>query len=366
MANHAIRCVYAAKLDGEVKNPGAKAVFASLADRGNAVALEDWSCFPSMETIADELDMGVRTVERHLAWLEEKGWIRRQRLRWKAGKRKGQLAGYRYRLNRTRLEKALADKLAEEAQARAGMLFATEPADWDDAEPFAAEPAANLAGGPPATVTEASRQSGAEPPANLAGHEPKLEPSEEPSERGRAGERVDRWAKFWKAEALYPTAGKGGFNETRSKAAWRVLVDDQGIAEDRLVEAARRCGEDPTIKADQRYFAFQTWLAEGWRAYDPDRDGARGAAMAAVTGGVAFAGPDWLAEKIIAEAGLDWFRTWIAAALAWSPAADGKGGVLTLRAFTLKRIGEDRPAVLGWLKKELGVTVVSPEQAQAA
>jgi hypothetical protein len=60
--------------------PGPKAVLLSLAKRVD----EQWSCFPGQEVLADETEQSVRTVQRQLADLEQRGMIRRE-ARGKAG-----------------------------------------------------------------------------------------------------------------------------------------------------------------------------------------------------------------------------------------------------------------------------------------
>lgn len=57
--------------------PGRKAVLLVLADYADELG----SCFPGQKRIADETEMGERTVRRHLAELEQEGWIRREERR---------------------------------------------------------------------------------------------------------------------------------------------------------------------------------------------------------------------------------------------------------------------------------------------
>jgi len=64
-----------------IENPGCKFVLVALAERaGN----EDdgkraWKCHPSIETIQIYTSQGYRTVQRHLDWLEAKGFLSRVR-----------------------------------------------------------------------------------------------------------------------------------------------------------------------------------------------------------------------------------------------------------------------------------------------
>lgn len=54
--------------------PGPKAVLLSLAKRAD----EAWSCYPGQETLAEETEQSIRTIQRQLADLEHRGMIRRE------------------------------------------------------------------------------------------------------------------------------------------------------------------------------------------------------------------------------------------------------------------------------------------------
>jgi DNA-binding MarR family transcriptional regulator len=56
--------------------PAAKIVLYWLADHHNS---ETGMCFPSLKTLADECEMDVATVKRHLVSLEDLGLIERTR-----------------------------------------------------------------------------------------------------------------------------------------------------------------------------------------------------------------------------------------------------------------------------------------------
>ena len=57
-----------------VPKPGPKLVLMSLA---NHASKDTWECWPSQETIAKETSLGVRSIRRHVQWLEENGYIKR-------------------------------------------------------------------------------------------------------------------------------------------------------------------------------------------------------------------------------------------------------------------------------------------------
>lgn len=83
-----------------IKNPGAKYLLLSLAEHARDEGEGSWTCFPSVERLSTRTAHGVRTVERHLAWLVSEGWISRHVRRCR---RQGQSA-YFYTLHRAKAE----------------------------------------------------------------------------------------------------------------------------------------------------------------------------------------------------------------------------------------------------------------------
>lgn len=71
-----------------------KFVLVTLCNRAD----EDWSCYPSIESIATDTGLGKSTVRRALDWLEEGGYLERIRQR----NPDGSLGRYRYYLTRDR------------------------------------------------------------------------------------------------------------------------------------------------------------------------------------------------------------------------------------------------------------------------
>lgn len=71
-----------------------KFVLITLCNRAD----EDWSCYPSIESIATDTGLGKSTVRRALDWLEEGGYLERVRQR----NPDGSLGRYRYYLSRDR------------------------------------------------------------------------------------------------------------------------------------------------------------------------------------------------------------------------------------------------------------------------
>ncbi len=59
-----------------------------------------WTCFPSVDRLSMRTAQGVRTVERHLAWLVSEGWISRHVRRYR---RQGESA-YFYTLHRSKAD----------------------------------------------------------------------------------------------------------------------------------------------------------------------------------------------------------------------------------------------------------------------
>lgn len=127
--------------------PGPRFVLVVLADHAGDHKGEDWSCYPSMARICDKTGQAARTVERHLVWLVEQGWISRRRRRG----RERDDGAYIYTLHR----------------ARGVVLACGLPANL--AGDGASEPPANMAGDqaqPPANLAPTTRQNGSDYPPN--------------------------------------------------------------------------------------------------------------------------------------------------------------------------------------------------------
>jgi hypothetical protein len=121
----------------DLDQPGAKFVLVALADSANA----DGYAFPGQKRLGSMTSMGERTVRRHLAFLEERGYIRRVERRRNDGSRTSD-AYFLPRLDST------------------GQI-----GRWDTTGQIGRTP----------------RPDSTSSPARLAGHEPSVEPPVEPS-----------------------------------------------------------------------------------------------------------------------------------------------------------------------------------------
>ena len=153
------------EIDGEWrKNPGAKSVLAAICEFPD----QDGRCYVGQETLAGMCDMGVRTVRRHLDFLEDTaGLIRREERRRADGTR---TSDYIWVL-------APADRLRPPSRSDAP---AVPP------KPQPANLAAGDPGGAPSTgqIRHDNRPDSTRQPANLAGPlliDPSGEPSGDPS-----------------------------------------------------------------------------------------------------------------------------------------------------------------------------------------
>jgi hypothetical protein len=71
----------------DVRTPGAKLVLIALANCADEAGL----CFPGQKYLSKHTSQGVRTVRRHLDYLEMKGWIERRERRRQDGTRTSDL-----------------------------------------------------------------------------------------------------------------------------------------------------------------------------------------------------------------------------------------------------------------------------------
>lgn len=286
MSNKALNWAF----ESEIGNVGAKFVLVALADHAGDYNGEDWVCFPSTERLMAFTSQGERTILRHLAWLEETGWItRRKRIR-----RKREESIYEYTLHRARADAAPA-----------------APA------PEACAPPANMtggrAGGPPANLAPTSCQIGNDhlPNWQHPPHPPiELNPQGTPSEPARAradsetpggvaGGVIDRewerlkagWAKVSPGR-LAPKPGRRAFE--RAAAA---------MAPERITDAGLRyLALDPDV-AKFGAMRLHVWLDE--RRYEPwltaGDGGGEGARRAA-----GWAGPPEIRAAVAAAKGEAW------------------------------------------------------------
>lgn len=293
MSNKAITWAFGLQL----ANPGAKFVLVALADHATDHAGEDWTCFPSSERLAEFTSMPMRTLERHIAWLEEQGWITRERPRTARG---------RMKVTHYRLHPAG----RPESPAAQG--------------PAADCPPANMAGGetgsPPAKNDATTRQKVGSPPANMAGGYNKDEPPENPQEPplracAREVDPFDGVLGEWLAAERRHKHGRTSPEDARRAWDRAVLTIDP----QQLARACRRA-----LGGDRDFHrrgptALQNWLGKGLFAtwLDPT-EGVPSPASAAVDAEPADwpAPPEALRQAFVAAHGeakaVSWFPVgWI-------------------------------------------------------
>ncbi len=272
---------------------GAKHVLAILGDHASDHDGEDWTCFPSIARIARRATMDERSVERHLIWLVEEGWIKRARLR----RRDGTLAGYRYRLNRKRLIEVMAQQVADE-----------EPFDWDEGEVEPLEPDDNLSGGPADSLSPATRQIVRQPPDKLSGHEPSIEPPKEPSQSARASLSPTEVRRlFDQAGFAYPAKGRKVTRWPVARKAWVKRAAKYGA--ERLKAAAVAYAADADVAGQNFVPGLHTWLEnEVFAAFLPAEGEAAVPAVHNPFEGL----PGWLCELVAVNGnGWSWARSYL-------------------------------------------------------
>lgn len=251
MSNKALNWAWAAKIPH-----GPKFTLVALADHGSDHDGEDWSCFPSPERLMDFTGFPLRTLERHLEWLDLMGWI--TRIADRDGR--GRLVKRSYRLHRNPRPKPGWEKLVK-SKASEGC------------------PPANMAGGetadPPAKNPPDQPPKSDDPAANLAGGlyiaEPPTNP-QEPTERARGtgARELARW--LW---SFWPEGGKRGVSSPRQVEA--------AIA----AELAEPDWDEAKFRAGARVYAAErkTWGKSGspkaahnfvkaatWRGFEIDEE----------------------------------------------------------------------------------------------
>lgn len=256
---------------------GQRFVLVVLADAGSDHSGEDWTCFPSVKSIMDMTGMGRSTVERHISWLRDEGWVSIEPRR----RKDGTLGINDYRLHRD------ANRRAELKAERAGQtrvpglravpqIEGTGPLKSRD------------------TTPQIEGTSRGEPPLKSRGQEPLAEPSMEPSARARepGSEGLDEVGVLWPVKGRkftdWPTA--------RAKWAWACEL----VGEAAMVAALRAASADPDLVRRKFVPALDRWLTdEGWRAYLPSKASA-GCAVAGAAR-TEFAGPPELRAAIVAD-----------------------------------------------------------------
>lgn len=257
---------------------GALFVLVVLGDHGNDHSGEDWACYPAVERIMKRTHLSRATVERHLQWLFDEGFISRRRKVRKDGK----LGVYEYVLHR---EDGTRERLKAD---RTGVQPAPEGSDP------AADPCCNLQHGPCGDLSETMLQNEGKPCRKLQHEEPLVEPLVKP----KTGAREPGDEGFDEALSAFPELGQKRTDVPLARSAWAwacTLVEPE-----RLLAAIRRfTAEDGDVRKGVCP-SLQRWLSgERWR-YWLGEDPSTGTAETVRTG---FAGPAALRAKIVAAKG---------------------------------------------------------------
>jgi len=293
----------------DIRNVGAKFVLLALAEHAREDASSAWVCFPSVKRLGTFTAQSERTVERHLAWLAENGWIvRRRRSRSEGG------GAYAYTL--------VSDNMSGRACSLTRQIDGADPTERLRA---------------PDNVTPAYK-------------EPVRKPVSKP------GPQSDDEFEAWWAE--YPLK----VEKLGARAAYRRIVDsgaasaDELIAGARLYAAAVREREPRLVKHPTR------WLNLGCWTDDTTRPRLRLVEVPPLSGPV-FEGPRQLWDAAVALKGEPWAMSWIAPCR-W----DSNGSVLLARTgFAASRIRDELRLLLRSFGVQVGVAhEVANTEARAA
>lgn len=242
-----------------ISSVGAKFVLLALAEHAGAGEMGAWSCFPSVRRIATFTAQSERTVERHLAWLVQNGWIRRHR------RGRGEGGGtYAYTLQ--------SDKVSDQRGSAARHIDGRDP-----------------------TIT-------ARTPDNLTAAY-KEEPVRKPTIKPKRQEDVG-FEEWW---AEYPLK----VERLGARAAYRRIIGEGLASAGELVAGARRYAAE-VRERDERMIKYPTrWLKLGCWTDDVSRP-----RMHLVEGSPvlvdSFEGPPELWAAAVAVKGEAWALSWLA------------------------------------------------------
>ena len=248
--------------------PG-KALLLLLADYCDG----DHTCWPSVPTLAEELQMSERTVQRHLTSLAREELIRREARNSEEGRQKAN----RYVLAVGRAPTCHPQDVGGEGDTLSpiGVTLCRGEGDTrvtPGGDTRVTPTTLNHLEEPPETHTQGERARGNDDPLDVG---------------------------FAEAMAAYPETGRVRTNAAVARRRWAEAVTL--IAPDRLVAAIRRyAAEDRDLKrGDHGAPKLERWLeGERWRVWLADADG-----RLPVTAPCAFAGPPELRAAVIEEAG---------------------------------------------------------------
>ncbi len=238
--------------------PGQRFVLVALADQGQDHSGEDWTCFPSIAKLIRRTGNSRPTVERHLRWLTEDGWIQRTRRR----RPDGTLGIYDFVLIRERPGLGPAGCVIAAAKARKA-----SPDQRLESETEGEPPYVNLTCGegaqPDVNMIGTTRQIDAQPYVNLMGQEPLGEPLVKPT----TGAREPGDDGFEAGFAAYEARGQARTDQPAARAAWALARESLGQAE---LVACVAAAVPQLGQGDYGAPAFEKWLArEAWRVLLP-------------------------------------------------------------------------------------------------
>ena len=304
----------------------AKALLLLLADHAGA----DHECWPKVETLATELQLSERTVQRALSALEAERIVSREVRATVKGRQRSNLYVLAVDQPNGRFPTPMGDNLTP--------IGVTETTSMGDT------PVTHM-GDTPVTPTTLKLQ--IEAPVKQVS-------SDELTQRVRAGETSEGAGdEFGEALAAYPETGRVRTNLRTARKRWTeacTLVEPA-----RLVAAIRRyAAEDRDLRrGDHGAPRFEHWLGEErWRVWLADAAGRLPADAPTV-----FAGPPELRDAVVAAKG-EGFAGSFLDPCAWSAAE---------RRLTARfRVGAERlRREIGALLDGFGVTVADPAAASA-
>lgn len=313
MSNKALSWAF----DAPIENVGAKFVLVALADHAGDHNGEDWVCFPSTERLMTFTAQGERTVLRHLAWLQETGWIsKRKRVR-----RRREDSIYEFTLHRARADEEAAGEAAGTPASPANLAAGEE-------------------GPPPANLAATTCQIGNDhlPNRQNPPHPPiELNPQGTPTEPGAgapetelegSGERVVA-AQWRRVSGLWKRVSPGRLAPKPAERAFRQVCRAWDAT--RVVDAAERYARQDGDVAKHGLMRLHVWLAEG--RFEPwllAGDGARAGPPAA-----AWPGPVEVREAALGLKDAGWVASYLDRS-GWGPDEAG-GGVILARTETAAR-----------------------------
>lgn len=281
-----------------ISNVGAKFVLLALAEHAREDATSAWSCFPSVKRLASFTAQSERTVERHLAWLVENGWI------------------HRYRRS--------------QAESGGAYAYTLQPDNVSDQH---SDLTRHIDGGDPTKTTGT--------PDNLAAAH-KKEPARKPTIKPMRQEDAD--FDVWWAE--YPLK----VEKLGARAAYRRIVDEGRASTDELVAGAHRYAAE-VRERDQRMIKHPTrWLNLG--CWDDEAPGPHLRLVETAPVCVdSFEGPEDLWKAAVTLKGEAWAMSWLAPCR-W----DGDGSRLLARTgFAAGTIAQELRIILRSFGVQTGV-----------